>query len=93
MLLIALTAAMAAMLGQHLGIADKLSELTVEVAKCPKCTTFWVTLIVLVLYGYDFIAGVALSLLMAYLSYWFGIILILMQKLYNILWEKANKKL
>lgn len=92
MWLIALTAGIAAMLGQHLGIAEKLAELATEVAKCPKCSTFWVTLAVLLLYGGDFITAVALSLVMAYLSFWFGFLLIELQRIYDWLWEKINKK-
>lgn len=92
MLLIALTATIAAILGHHLGIVDRISELVVEVAKCSKCTTFWVTLFALFLHDCDFIAAVALSLIMAYLSFWIGFILVGFQKLYEWLWEKTNKK-
>lgn len=90
MFLIALTAAIAAILGHHLGIVDKLSELAVEISKCAKCTTFLVTLFVLVMSGCDLITAVALSLVMAYLSFWCGLILILLQKIYDWLWKRIN---
>ncbi|WP_302821612.1 hypothetical protein [Parabacteroides goldsteinii] len=92
MFLIALTAALAAMLGHHLGLVERLSELAMEVAKCPKCTTFWVTLIVLVFSGCGLVAAVALSLAMAYLSFWFGFVLVELQKLYDWIWKRIDKK-
>lgn len=70
MVWIALTAAFAALLAQHLGLAEELAELVVKISKCPKCTTFWVTLAALIYSDCDVIAAVALSLLMAYLSFW-----------------------
>lgn len=92
MVLIALTAALAAILGQHLGLAGELAQLAVKIAKCPKCTTFWVTLAALIYSGCDVIAAVALSMLMAYLSFWVGFVLIGAQKLYDAIWQKINKK-
>lgn len=92
MVWIALTAAFAALLAQHLGLAEELAELVVKITECPKCTTFWVTLAVLICSDYDVIAAVALSLLMAYLSFWAGFVLIGAQRLYDWLWQKINKK-
>lgn len=91
MVWIALTAAFAAILAQHLGLAEELAQLAVKVSKCPKCTTMWVTLAVLLLSGCDILAAVALSLLMAYLSFWIGFVLIGLQKLYDLIWERMNK--
>lgn len=92
MVWIALTAAFAALLAQHLGLAEELASLVVKVAKCPKCTTFWATLATLIYSGCNMIAAVALSLLMAYLSFWAGFLLIGAQRLYDWLWQKINKK-
>lgn len=92
MVWIALTAAIAAILMQHLGLAEELAGLAVKVSKCPKCTTFWLTLATLIYSGCDVVAAVALSLLMAYLSFWFGFILIGLQKFYDLIWERVNKK-
>lgn len=89
---VALMAALFAILGHHLGLTEKLSELSVEVAKCPKCTTFWVVLAALLLNGCGFVAAIALSIVMAYLSFWAGFVLIGLQKLYDKLWEKINGK-
>lgn len=92
MVWIALTAAFAALLAQHLGLAEELAGLAMKAARCPKCTTFWVTLVALLYSGYDVIAAIALSMLMAYLSFWAGFLLIGAQKLYDVLWQKINKK-
>lgn len=92
MMWIALTAAFMAKLLQHIGLAEELAELLVKVAKCPKCTTFWVTLAVLVYSGCDKIAAVTLSLFMAYMSLWVGFALMGLQQLYDLIWEKINKK-
>lgn len=91
MVWIALTAAFTALLAQHLGLAEELAGLAVKVAKCPKCTTFWITLAALIYSDYDVIAAVALSMIMAYLSFWAGFLLIGLQKLYDKLWQKINK--
>lgn len=92
MVWIALTAAFAALLAQHLGLAEELAELVVKAAKCPKCTTFWATLAALIYSDCDVIAAVTLSMLMAYLSFWAGFLLIGAQRLYDWLWQKINKK-
>lgn len=91
MVWIALMAAVFAILGHHLGLIEKLSELSVEVAKCPKCTTFWIVFAALILSGCDFVAAIALSMIMAYLSFWAGFLLIGLQRLYDILWERTNR--
>lgn len=91
MLWIAFTAAIAAILAQHLGLAEELAELAVKVSRCPKCMTFWVTLTALICSGCDIVAAVALSLTMAYLSFWAGFALIGLQRLYDQLWKRTNK--
>lgn len=88
---IALIAAFAAFIAQHLGLTDELAAIAVKVASCPKCCVMWITLFTLVLMGYDALASIALSLLLAYLSFWFGFVFIVLQKLYDAVWEKINK--
>lgn len=92
MVWIALTVAFTALLAQHLGLAEELASLAVKVAKCPKCTTFWTTLAALLYSDCDVIAAVTLSMLMAYMSFWAGFLLIGLQKLYDMIWQKINKK-
>lgn len=92
MVWIALTAAIAAILAQHLGLAEELAGLAVKAAKCPKCCTFWLTLAALLYTGCDVVAAIALSLIMAYLSFWFGFVLIGLQQLYDNVWKRLNKR-
>lgn len=93
MVWIALTAAFGALLVQHLGLAEELAELAMKVAKCPKCTTFWATLAALMYAGCDVTAAVALSILMAYLSFWAGFLLMGAQRLYDSIWKRLNRKM
>lgn len=92
MVWIALMAAIAAILMQHLGLAEELAEVVVKVSKCSKCCTFWLTLATLLYTGSNVVVAVTLSLLMAYLSFWVEFVLVKMQKLYDLLWERINKK-
>lgn len=87
----AITVALIALIAQHLGLTEELAKIALKVSKCPKCTVFWLTLSVLILSGYDVIAAVALSLIMAYLSFWAGFLLIALQKLYDWIWKKVNR--
>ena len=90
MVVIALTAAIAALLAQHLGLAEEVANIALKISQCPRCSVFWATLAVLLFAKTDIVNAVALSLIMAYLSYWFGILLIIFQKLYNALWKRIE---
>lgn len=92
MVWIALAAAIVAILGQHLGLAEEMANIAAKVAKCPKCCTFWVVISALLYNGCDIITASALSMIMAYLSFWIGFILIVLQRLYDIVWKKLNKR-
>lgn len=53
--------------------------------------SFWVTLLVLLIMGAGVFESVMLSVLMACLSYWFGIVLVLFNKLYDKIWRRLTK--
>ena len=89
-LVIALTAMIMTTLANHLGLTEAVGDIVRKISKCPKCSSFWVSLSVLWLYGCDLFVAVGLSLFVSYLSFWFGLILIVLQKVYNILWKKIN---
>lgn len=91
MVWIAVCAAVSAVLMQHLGLCETIAEITVKVAKCHVCCCFWLTLSALLYSGCGIIAAVSLSIIMAYLSNFFSVFLMLMQKIYDRLWEKTNK--
>lgn len=90
-LLIALICMMVGATAHHLGLTEEVARIASKIAKCPKCCSFWLTFAVLVYLGCNPFITVALSMFVAYLSYYFGLILILLQKLYNWLWQKINQ--
>ena len=70
----AIIAMMAATLIQHLGLSEAVAGVAGKIAKCGKCMSFWVTLIVLLITGAGAFEAVMLSVLLAYLSSGFGIV-------------------
>lgn len=89
-LLIALICMVVGVTAHHLGLAQEAAEVVKKISACPKCCTFWLSLFVLFYNGCDLFVSAALSMLVAYLSFYFGLILILLQKLYDWLWQKVN---
>ena len=91
MLVIALIALVSGLLAQHLGLSEAVANRITKVAKCHRCLVFWITLIVLALCHYNLIIAIGLSLLNSYISNWFGLGLIWLNKQYNRVWERLNK--
>lgn len=91
MMLIALIAMMLATLAQHLGLPEAVARVVLRVAKCPKCLSFWIALLVLVRSGCNVFAAVGLSLTVAYLSFWFGLLLGWLNRKYAKLWQITQK--
>ena len=89
---LALMAMIIACLAQHLGLPQAIAMVMAKVAKCSKCLTFWITLIVLLIAGCNIIIAIMLAVVMAYASYYFGLVIILLQSMYEWLWEKVNKE-
>jgi hypothetical protein len=78
-------------LAVHLGLTEAIAKVVGKVAQCERCATFWGTAFVLWMNFGDVVAVIALSIVAAYLSYWIGIGLIILQHLYNKSWEKLNQ--
>jgi hypothetical protein len=91
-LLIAIAVMMAATIAVHLGLPQTISNVVSRVCKCHKCLSFWVTLAVLLLIGCNIIIAAMLSLVMAYMSNWFGMLLIWLNDKYGELWQRLNQK-
>lgn len=91
MLWIALIVMMAACLMQHLGLSQAIAAVVSKIAKCPKCLTFWTTALVLLMSGCDALIALVLSLLMSYLSHFFSLVLMVLNKIYDWLWQRGNK--
>ena len=83
--------AFAATLAVHLGLTEAIASVVSKIAGCEKCASFWCTAAALWLSGADLIVIVTLSILAAYASHWVGIILIVLQHIYNKVWQKTNK--
>lgn len=92
MVWMAICVAASAVLMQHLGLCEAIAEIVSKIAKCHVCCCFWLTLVALLYSGCGIVAAVSLSIAMAYMSNFFSIALMLMQKVYNRLWEKVNGK-
>lgn len=81
-----------AVLIQHLGLTGAIAEVARKIASCYKCCTFWSCLAVLIYLGADIFHAAALSIFMAYLSHYCALTLMVLQKLYNWLWQRINGK-
>ena len=91
MIWIALMSMVVGTLMQHLGLSEAIARVITKIAKCHRCCSFWLTLAVMIYYGYEPFESLVLSILMAYLSNFFGLVLLLMNKLYTKLWQRIEK--
>lgn len=85
-------ATLIAILSQHLGLTVEASKIVSKISKCPKCLSFWITLAALIYNKCDPLKAIALSFIMAYLSFWLSLLFPILQKAYNRIWTKLNKK-
>lgn len=90
-LLTAIAAMIAATLIQHLGLAEAIAGIVGKVASCNQCCTFWTTLAVLFYFHSDPVYAVMLSILMSYLSNWFVLLLVYLQRKFTRLYEKGKE--
>ncbi len=88
----AIAVMMSATIAVHLGLPKAIASVVCKICNCHKCLSFWATLGVLWWSGCDMVAAILLSFAMAYLSNWFGILLIWLNRQYTELWERVNRK-
>ena len=79
------------LVAHHLGFIDKAYNVAGEIARCPMCSVFWITLCVLWYNGVNIIEAVALSFIMAYLSNWVAVGLEFLSTLNEIVWRRSRK--
>ena len=91
MVWIALISMVVGTLMQHLGLSEAIAGVITKIAKCHRCCSFWLTLAVMIYYGYEPFVSLVLSILMAYISNFFGLLLLLLNKLYTKLWQRIEK--
>lgn len=90
--LIMLLTVVNATIAVHLGLSVAIGKVLTKILSCPKCLTFWSCLGILFLCGCNIFIAVVLSLLGAYVSSWFALLLIKLNQKYNELWQRLNDK-
>ncbi len=84
-----------ATIATHLSLPQAVMGVVSKVCKCHKCLSFWATLVVLCWSGSGIVAATLLAMSVSYLSHWFGLLLVWLNRKYNELWERiesASKK-
>lgn len=82
----------AATLIVNLGLGEAIAKVSGKILQCPLCLSFWGTMAALLYSGADIIVTVVLSIFMAYLSNFFGIVLMILNQWYDKLWQRNNRK-
>lgn len=91
-ILILLSIMIASVLIQHLGLANSISNIIDKIASCSQCFTFWFSLACLLYLGYGVIEIVVLSILMSYLSNWFVLLLMFLQRKFTYYYGKEKRE-
>ena len=78
------------LIAHHLGFIGKAYSVIGEIARCPMCSVFWGTIVILLYYGCSIFEAIALSFAVAYLSNWAAILLDLLSKSNDKLWQKSR---
>ena len=76
----------------HLGLAHAISEVVDKVLSCSQCLTFWSVLAGLIYLSTDMITAVFFAIVMAYLSNWFGLLLLYLQRQFNRFYGREKDK-
>lgn len=87
---IATLAMLSAVLIVNLGLGDAVAQVSGKILQCPTCLSFWGALAALLYDGTDIIIAVSLSILVAYLSNFVGIGLMMLNRLYTWLYGKET---
>ena len=91
MMRVALLVMLAATTAQHLGLTEAVASVLGKIASCPMCSTFWCALAVLILCGADVFTAAGLSLLAAYVSHWYSLVLMEAGRIYDMIWRRIRK--
>lgn len=89
--LTAIAVMIAATLIQHLGLAEAICKVMTKIFSCNQCFTFWVTLATMFYMHANVILAVVLSILSAYASNWFVLLLIWLQRKYTEIYGKEEE--
>lgn len=88
--IVAITSMCVVLIAHHLGFIGKAYSVIGEIARCPMCSVFWCTALVLWYYGASAFEIIALSFVVAYLSNWVAILLDVLSKSNDRLWQKSR---
>lgn len=88
---IAILAMVSAVLIVNLGLGEAIAEVSGKILKCPICLSFWGALAALIHHGADIVIAVSLSILVAYISNFIGIALMMLNRLYTWLYGKETR--
>ena len=89
---IAVLAMLSAVLIVNLGLGEAIAQVSGKILKCPICLSFWGALAALLYNGTEIIIAVSLSILAAYLSNFVGIILMILNKWHERLWQRNSRQ-
>lgn len=92
LLLTSIVLMVSANLIHHLGLAQAIAEVVGKILGCSQCFTFWSVIAGLIYLGQDIITATFLAITMAYLSNWFGLLLLYLQSIFTILYEREKDK-
>jgi len=76
----------------HLGMVSKIEDIfgiSLQIINCPKCSTFWSTLIYMIVSTKDVIGAVAMSFFFAYLAIWTELAMCVIDYFYKRIYEKV----
>lgn len=90
MWIVAIASMCVILVAHHLGFIGKVYTVIGEIARCPMCSVFWGTIVILLYYGCNILEVIALSFAMAYLSNWVAILLDMLSKSNDRLWQKSR---
>ena len=76
----------------HLGLAQAIADVVGKILGCSQCLTFWSVMAGLIYLGQDIVTATFLAITMAYLSNWFGLILLYLQMKFTTLYEREKDK-
>lgn len=76
----------------HLGLAQAVAEVVGKILGCSQCLTFWSVMAGLIYLGQDIIIATFLAITMSYLSNWFGLLLLYLQRKFTTLYESERDK-
>lgn len=89
-ILIAAAVLVTATLAQHLGLTEAIAKVMMKIAQCNMCCTFWSCIFVLFILDCPLHIAPLLSILAAYISNWFILLLVWIEKKYHKLWQRLK---